>query len=487
MDRQIQIHWTQDYRFRHLRSPPAWYHRRSVPFWTPQPSARMEKQASFERKGQWQWQGADNASSSFNESCLEATCWPCGLYARTVMRLHSALAGHDAEYTGDLGLCNADCTQYAACLPFYGFFVSRLQTTIRSFYGIGGKNHSDWYDGCCCPCVTLIRSEQEILLRERQYKRLRSLHDCSSASSQYQSQTPMTYDSSPVKSSTAQTKSSSSPTKSSTAPTPSLSPPVNWVNSASLGQRLLPRLAAPCPRVAGGDSTTAMGGRVSEHSTPVGATAPFGLSIVESKSMKQPRKKSTAANGSKTVDVPVIHYLDNEWYMVPVSQAAQTRWDAKERRRPSGAADGTCKGDEAKIPRKPVPIAATLMGRHSLSQHELVSMGASSPPKPTCSDEEDKTSQISPRRQLDGLEEDASVGSKRWPRSEETAKADGPSRPHAVAHDATGEQVGPRSKTLEGGVENDGASHEAKPAVLEASKDVEYEEAPRRPVADTKD
>ncbi|PHH62598.1 hypothetical protein CDD81_6832 [Ophiocordyceps australis] len=485
MDRQVQIHWTQDYRFRHLRSPPAWYHRRTSPFWTPQPSARMEKQAAFERKGQWQWQGADNASSSFNESCLEATCWPCGLYARTVMRLHSALAGHDAEYTGDLGFCNADCTQFAACLPFYGFFVSRLQTTIRSFYGISGRNHSDWYDGCCCPCVTLVRSEQEILLRERQYKRLRSLHDSSSASSQYQSQTPMTYDSSPVKSSTAQTKSSSSPTKSSSAPTQTLSPPVQWGNSASLAQRPSPRQAAPCSRMAGGDSMTAMGRPMREGSAPGRATAPFGLSVGEAKLMKQPRGNPAAVNASKTVDVPVIHYLDNEWYMVPVSQSAQTQGDAKKRRASSAAADGTCRADQA-IPRKPVPITATLIGRHSLSQHELVSMGVSSAPKPRCSDE-DETSQISPRRLLHRLEEDGSVTGQESPRDEQTAEAEEPSRPPAVAHDATVEQVGPTSKTLDSGVKVDAASHEAKPAALEASKDVEFEEAPRRPVADTKD
>ncbi|POR31918.1 Uncharacterized protein TPAR_07867 [Tolypocladium paradoxum] len=203
MARQVHVHWTQDPRFSHLRNPPAWYNRQATPFYTQKPSARMEKQAAAERKRQWQWQAADGAGDAFDKSCLGATCWPCGIYGRTSSRLRSALSGHDAEIIPDLGFCNPDCAQFTICLPFYGCFLARLQTTVRSFYGIDGRDVSDWYDGCCCPCLTLVRNEHEIILREKQHKRLTGLHDPSASfTSQYQSHSPMTYDSSASKSST---------------------------------------------------------------------------------------------------------------------------------------------------------------------------------------------------------------------------------------------------------------------------------------------
>ncbi|PNY23303.1 Uncharacterized protein TCAP_06751 [Tolypocladium capitatum] len=202
MARQVHVHWTQDPRFSHLRNPPDWYNRQATPFWTQKPSARMEKQAAAERKRQWQWQAADGAGDAFDKSCLGATCWPCGIYGRTSSRLRCALSGHDAENIPDPGFCNPDCAQFTMCLPFYGFFLSRLQTTVRSFYGIDGRDVSDWYDGCCCPCITMVRNEHEIILREKQHRRLVVLHDPSSSfTSQYQSPSPMTYDSSASKSS----------------------------------------------------------------------------------------------------------------------------------------------------------------------------------------------------------------------------------------------------------------------------------------------
>ncbi|KAM4065760.1 PLAC8 family protein [Hirsutella rhossiliensis] len=154
----------------------------------------MEKQTAEERKRQWQWQAANGARDTFNKSCLEATCWPCGAYSRTSSRLRSALSGQDAERIPDQGFCNPECTQFAICLPFYGCFLARLQTTVRSFYAIDGGDVSDWYDGCCCPCLTLVRDEQEILLREKQHSRLKELHDPgSSVRSQYQPQAPMSW------------------------------------------------------------------------------------------------------------------------------------------------------------------------------------------------------------------------------------------------------------------------------------------------------
>lgn len=210
-----QVHWTQDPRFSHLRNPPAWYHIQVSPFYTPRPSARMEKQAAEDRKREWQWQAADGASDAFsNKSCLAAALWPCGIYSRTSQRLKAALSGHDAERIPNRGCCNPDCVQFAVCLPckpaflppkhnlgrkltsliVYGCLLSRLQTTVRSFYGIDGTDLSDWYDGCCCPCLTIVRNEQEILLREKQHKRLKDRHHHDlSVNSQYHSQNPMAY------------------------------------------------------------------------------------------------------------------------------------------------------------------------------------------------------------------------------------------------------------------------------------------------------
>lgn len=76
----------------------------------------------------------------------------------------------------------------------YGCSISRLQTTVRTFYGIDGGDLHDCFDGHCCPCVALMRAEQEIILRERHHKRLRYLNEPDgSVMSQYQSSRPMTY------------------------------------------------------------------------------------------------------------------------------------------------------------------------------------------------------------------------------------------------------------------------------------------------------
>lgn len=190
-----QIHWTQDPRFSHLRNQPAWYQIRPTPFYTPRPSAIMEKRAAEERKRQWQWQIADGAREAVNiTSCLAATFWPCGIYSRTSQRLKAALSGHDTELVPNRGCCNPDCVQFGLCLPFYGCLLAKLQTTVRTFYGIDGTDFSDWYDAFCCPCLTMIRNEQEILLREKQHRKLKGRHNHDQSSTrQYHSQTPMTY------------------------------------------------------------------------------------------------------------------------------------------------------------------------------------------------------------------------------------------------------------------------------------------------------
>ncbi|GAO15355.1 hypothetical protein UVI_02010200 [Ustilaginoidea virens] len=130
----------------------------------------MEKRAAEERKRQWQWQIADGAREAVNiTSCLAATFWPCGIYSRTSQRLKAALS-------------------------VYGCLLAKLQTTVRTFYGIDGTDFSDWYDAFCCPCLTMIRNEQEILLREKQHRKLKGRHNHDQSSTrQYHSQTPMTY------------------------------------------------------------------------------------------------------------------------------------------------------------------------------------------------------------------------------------------------------------------------------------------------------
>ncbi|PHH68600.1 hypothetical protein CDD80_7406 [Ophiocordyceps camponoti-rufipedis] len=187
----MDLHWTQNPRFSHLRTPPVWYNRYPEPLYSRKPSSVMEKLASSEARAKWQWEAIPGSRDvGFIKSCVTALLWPCGAYARTSSRLHCALAGHNVETTPDPGFINPDCAQFGGCCPFYGCFLARMQTTVRSFYGIDGSAYSDWANGCCCPCLTLVRNEREILVREKQ-RQLGSPHD---PSAKYQSQSPMTCD-----------------------------------------------------------------------------------------------------------------------------------------------------------------------------------------------------------------------------------------------------------------------------------------------------
>lgn len=188
----MDLHWTHNPRFSHLRTPPVWYNRYPEPLYSPKPSSVMEKLASSEARAKWQWEAIPGSRDvGFIKSCVTAMLWPCGAYARTSSRLHCALAGHNVETTPDPGFINPECAQFGGCFPFYGCFLSRMQTTVRSFYGIDGSAYSDWADGCCCPCLTLVRNEREILVREK-HRQLGSPPDPSTA--RYQSQSPMTCD-----------------------------------------------------------------------------------------------------------------------------------------------------------------------------------------------------------------------------------------------------------------------------------------------------
>ncbi|KAK3185886.1 hypothetical protein K4F52_005340 [Lecanicillium sp. MT-2017a] len=137
------VHWTHDPNFSHLRNPPVWYHYQRMPLYTPSPAARMEKRLAEERRAQWQWYDTRADKSVVNRPCTETCLFPCGVYGRTWARLKAALAGHDAGNIPDPGVFNSDCFEYALCFPFYGCFVSRLQATVRSFYGIDGDDTAD--------------------------------------------------------------------------------------------------------------------------------------------------------------------------------------------------------------------------------------------------------------------------------------------------------------------------------------------------------
>ncbi|RDA84241.1 hypothetical protein CP532_2115 [Ophiocordyceps camponoti-leonardi (nom. inval.)] len=189
----MDLHWTQDPDFSHLRTAPAWYHTSPEFLYTRRPSSIMEKQTMATRKANWQWEAVQGSRPSFMKSIFGACLWPCGSYARTSSRLRCALAGHNVESMPEPAFFNPDCAQFAACFPMYGCLLGRLQTTVRAFYGIEGSDYTDWAEGCFCPCVALVRNDREILVREKQHGKLRQLHD-PKAKNQYQSQSPMSCD-----------------------------------------------------------------------------------------------------------------------------------------------------------------------------------------------------------------------------------------------------------------------------------------------------
>ncbi|KAJ6440167.1 Major facilitator superfamily domain, general substrate transporter [Purpureocillium lavendulum] len=151
MARQDPLHWTVDRRFSYLRITPTWYHHQSC-FYTKAPSAKMEMKAAAERRRQWQWHGSPGARDSSRSSCVEASCMPCAVYSRAWTRLRAALAGRDAHNIPTKGSCSFD---------FYGCFIARLQTTVRSFYGIDGRDVND----CSGEPAGENRSQDQTILR----------------------------------------------------------------------------------------------------------------------------------------------------------------------------------------------------------------------------------------------------------------------------------------------------------------------------------
>lgn len=175
----------------------------------------MEKQTKGKLQQNWLWPTDDDRGGAFNiKSCLAAAIWPCGIYSRTSHRLKAVIFGSDAENAPNPGFFNAECVQLSVCFPcqyfviqlvssvslsnkslVYGCIFASLQTTVRTFYGIKGNHFADLSDGCCCPCLMMVRNEQEIILRqEQQHARLQGSHKPDhSTGSQYQCHKPMSY------------------------------------------------------------------------------------------------------------------------------------------------------------------------------------------------------------------------------------------------------------------------------------------------------
>ncbi|KAG8409368.1 hypothetical protein J3459_017546 [Metarhizium acridum] len=257
----------------------------------------MGQKAAVDCGRQWRWLENEDKIAINPVSWLSTSVWPCGSYSRTSHRLKAALSGQDAEKITKSSRCSADCAQFALCLPLYGCFLSKLQTTVRSFYGIDGNEFSDWYDACFCPCLTLVRNEQEIMLRE-QHRRVKGHHHHEVSVMRdggYHSVDPMTY----------------------------LSPD----NPRSAQSNLSP-----------GRGATKTGDETVRHETQ-----PHDLCS----------DRLTAAN---TVGYPQVHYLDQHWYLVPLDKGN----------------DGAKKEDFKQLK----SAIATIVGKHSLEDHELVVTGS---------------------------------------------------------------------------------------------------------------
>lgn len=198
------LHWTRDPRYNQLRVPPVWYQRHHAPFWSPRLPPKMEKQMAEQRKHLWQFE-QENVPCNSN-SCVETTCCPCGVYSRTSRRLSAALGGRDVVNLPNKGVCTSSCIEFVACFPskkrclrnrrgraelmfsVYACLLAKMQGTVRAFYDIDGNDASDWCSSCLCPCLTLARNENEILLRERSYNKRRAN---TPFNNQYKSNPPM--------------------------------------------------------------------------------------------------------------------------------------------------------------------------------------------------------------------------------------------------------------------------------------------------------
>ncbi|KAH0497750.1 hypothetical protein TgHK011_005036 [Trichoderma gracile] len=102
----------------------------------------------------------------YTELASNAPCGLCALYARAWTRLELAICDQEVDDSRAVPYCLADAAGFGACLPLFGCTIGSLQYAVRSYFGINGTKKQDCADGCCAPLVTLVRNEQEIILRE---------------------------------------------------------------------------------------------------------------------------------------------------------------------------------------------------------------------------------------------------------------------------------------------------------------------------------
>ncbi|KAL7933957.1 hypothetical protein V8C35DRAFT_302866 [Trichoderma chlorosporum] len=106
-------------------------------------------------------------SQDVKSSTVDSSSGLFGMYARAWTRLEMAIYGQDVDDSQDVGFCYGDAIAFAVCLPCYGCTIGSLQYAVRSYFNLQGTRRQDYSDGCCFPRATILRNEQEIILRER--------------------------------------------------------------------------------------------------------------------------------------------------------------------------------------------------------------------------------------------------------------------------------------------------------------------------------
>ncbi|KAK5994076.1 hypothetical protein PT974_07516 [Cladobotryum mycophilum] len=217
----------------------------------------MEKHAFVKPENKWLWHATDEEGYAFDRACCEANYWTCGIYARTWARLKAAARGEDDSKIVESCCVNPHCLSFAVCFPFYGGLIAILQQRVRSHYGIHGNPLMDCYDGCCCPCLTIVRNEQEIILREKLDKAPSPMICCIGKPSD--STEPSTKKTSPIKKSPKKTKES--PTK----PAESITESTKLSNLHSLDDHPTVGRATPTGHRLEDDPTASVKGKFREH------------------------------------------------------------------------------------------------------------------------------------------------------------------------------------------------------------------------------
>lgn len=221
-----------------------------------------------------------------------------------------------------------------------------MQTTVRSFYDIDGSDVQDWLDGCCCPCFTLSRNEEEIVLREKQNQKLKNLRESfleeSSPPSEYRSHVPMVYVSHdnhhhPALASPPRAKSANFSGKdvdddiAALAPIPELSREVSSVGPAAEATVLQPIAEVP-------------------HTVPVPIKA----------GRHSPEHGAGHGGHGSGKRWPLMQYLGRRWYLVPA--------DKKENEKPRSE-DATLKETAEKITPRHSLDDDDRYATHAVSKH----------------------------------------------------------------------------------------------------------------------